>query len=466
MNELQMQNIGGVDYHLKDQHARDIIAPSENGLDSQSNLPVASRPYVIGEYLIDQNRLYYEVIDTISTGDVLVVGSNIKRTTVSAEINKLKGNSAVAAIEIVAPIEDALLSARPYATGAQLYWLNEHMSGLYEATTSIAIGDALVIGTNIKVADKVVESIYNIKAAINTINGNINSINGSVSTLNTQMSTANGNITAINNDMADMVNILGAKNMLPNGASTITTNGITFTVNANGTVKATGTATADAILVLSSSFYVGNGRQVILSGCPDGGSTSKYYIQMTNANGTTGKGNDVGSGVTITADADNLGCRIVIKKNQVLGTTGKTFSPMVRPVNIRNASYVPYAMTNRELSSQISNLTTPQTVTITSGYAINRNNSYSIGKLVTLNVGLAAPAGYNAGNYLEIAYSPKPAKTETAGVAIVIYGTKSFVTVAKITSLGKIFIFTTSDIFQTAGNNNCDITVSLCYVSN
>ena len=119
-----------------------------------------------------------------------------------------------------------------------------------------------------------------------------------------------------------------------------------------------------------------------------------------------------------------------------------------------------------DITTQISNLTTPQTVTITSGYAINRNNSYSIGKLVTLNVGLAAPAGYNAGNYLEIASSPKPAKTETVGVAIVLYGTKSFATVAKITSLGKIFIFTTSDIFQTAGNNNCDITVSLCYVSN
>lgn len=160
----------------------------------------------------------------------------------------------------------------------------------------------------------------------------------------------------VTNEFSDINNILGAKNILPNGASTVTTNGITFTVNSNGTVKATGTATADAILVLASSFYVGNGKKVILSGCPSGGSTSKYYLQMTNANGTTGKGNDIGSGVTITADADNLGCRIIIKKNQALGTTGITFSPMVRPANIRNASYVPYAMTNRELSSQISNL--------------------------------------------------------------------------------------------------------------
>ena len=153
-----------------------------------------------------------------------------------------------------------------------------------------------------------------------------------------------------NNEFDDINNVLGAKNILPNGASTVTTNGITFTVNSNGSVKATGTASADAVLVLSSSFYVGNGKKVILSGCPSGSSTSKYYIQMTNANGTTGKGNDVGSGVTVTADADNLGCRIIVKKNQALGTTGITFSPMVRPANIRNSSYVPYAMTNRQLT--------------------------------------------------------------------------------------------------------------------
>ena len=155
-----------------------------------------------------------------------------------------------------------------------------------------------------------------------------------------------------NNEFADINNVLGAKNILPNGASTVTTNGITFTVNSNGSVKATGTASADAVLVLSSSFYVGNGKKVILSGCPSGSSTSKYYIQMTNANGTTGKGNDIGSGVTITADADNLGCRIIVKKNQALGSTGVTFYPMVRPANIRNSSYVPYAMTNNELTTR------------------------------------------------------------------------------------------------------------------
>ena len=160
---------------------------------------------------------------------------------------------------------------------------------------------------------------------------------------------------AVDGELAAVNNVLGAKNLLPNGATTVTTSGITFTVNADGTVKASGTATADAVLVLSSSFYVGNGNKVILSGCPSGSSTSKYYIQMTNANGTTGKGDDVGGGVTITADADNLGCRIIIKSGQVLGTAGITFSPMVRPESVADETYVEYVPTNRELSSQISN---------------------------------------------------------------------------------------------------------------
>ena len=55
MNEVKLLNIGGIDQNVKDQYARDIIAPSENGLDSTSNLPVASRHYDVGEFLIGQD---------------------------------------------------------------------------------------------------------------------------------------------------------------------------------------------------------------------------------------------------------------------------------------------------------------------------------------------------------------------------------------------------------------------------
>lgn len=313
MNELQMQNIGGIDYHLKDQYARDIIATSENGLDSQSDLPISSRPYAIGEYLIDQNRLYYEVIDTISTGDVLVVGSNIKRTTVSAEINKLKGNSAIMAIEIVAPIEDALLSTREYQEGDSLYWLNEHLSGLYDATMHIVIGDALAIGTNIKPAKKVAKSVKD-----------------------------------INDEISDMTGILGAKNLCPNNASTVTQSGVTYTVNADGSVKITGTATANSSLVLGYTTLP-KGKYKLTTGQANESVASQYlYIQEWN-NDTWGNviGSSKDNSGEFTLDADTrVGCLIGCDN----GRTGvTTVYPMCRPVTIIDESYVPHVPTNREL---------------------------------------------------------------------------------------------------------------------
>ena len=342
MNELQMQNIGGIDYHLKDQYARDIIATSENGLDSQSNLPVASRPYVIGEYLIDQNRLYYEVIDTISTGDVLVVGSNIKRTTVSSELNKLKANSAVAAIEIVAPIEDALLSAREYQADDPLYWVNEHLSGLYEATMHIVVGDALVIGTNIKPAKKIANSVKD-----------------------------------INDEISDMTGILGAKNLCPNNASTVTQSGVTYTVNADGSVKITGTATAENNIILGK-VALPKGTYKLTTGQAQEQVATQVLVALKVSDGTViGRSSDSVGGAlgqfTLNSDTE-----VLFRLACVNGRTGvTTVYPMCRPATIEDGSYVPYVPTNRELdlqdkklSSQISNLA---------------NQNYSLGTSISLN---------------------------------------------------------------------------------
>lgn len=338
MNELQMQNIGGIDYHLKDQYARDIIATSENGLDSQSDLPVSSRPYAIGEYLIDQNRLYYEVIDTISTGDVLVVGSNIKRTTVSSELNKLKANSAIAAIEIVAPIEDTLLSAREYQDGDPLYWANEHLSGLYEATMHIVVGDALIIGTNIKPAKKIANSVKD-----------------------------------INDEISDMTGILGAKNLCPNNASTVTQSGVTYTVNADGSVKITGTATENNALMLGI-ITIPKGTYKITTGqAQEQNAAQLLYVQRTSDNTVIGRSSDNVGGALgeFTLDSDTE-VRFSLWSHN--GRTGVvTLYPMCRPVTIKDGSYVPYVPTNRELdlrnkeiSLQISNLikTTSGTCTL------------------------------------------------------------------------------------------------------
>lgn len=322
MNELQMQNIGGIDYHLKDQYARDIIATSENGLDSQSNLPVASRPYAIGEYLIDQNRLYYEVIDTISTGDVLVVGSNIKRTTVSAEINKLKGNSAIMAIEIVAPIEDTLLSAREYQADDPLYWVNEHLSGLYEATMHIVVGDALVIGTNIKPAKKVANSVKD-----------------------------------INDEISDITGILGAKNLCPNNASTVTQSGVTYTVNTDGSVKITGTATAENNIVLGKAVLP-KGTYKLTTGQTQEQVASQILVALKASDGTViGRSSDSVGGAlgqfTLNSDTE-----VLFRLACVNGRTGTiTVYPMCKPISIEDDAYTPFTMTNKQLTDIVKQLT-------------------------------------------------------------------------------------------------------------
>lgn len=172
MNEVKLLNIGGIDQNVKDQYARDIIAPSENGLDSTSNLPVASRHYDAGEFLIGQDRLYYEALVEINVGDTLVVNSNIKATTVSDELVSLRNKSADAAIECIAPIETTGLSTAEYAVGEYLYWDHGSNAGLYKVKVAINIGDAFVVDTNIEAAANVESQILALtnQVSTNTIN--------------------------------------------------------------------------------------------------------------------------------------------------------------------------------------------------------------------------------------------------------------------------------------------------------
>ena len=63
------------------------------------------------------------------------------------------------------------------------------------------------------------------------------------------------------------------KNKLHVTATTQTINGVTFTVNSDGTINANGTATADTIFVLNSDIRsdISSGTSIIVNGCPSGG---------------------------------------------------------------------------------------------------------------------------------------------------------------------------------------------------
>lgn len=89
------------------------------------------------------------------------------------------------------------------------------------------------------------------------------------------------------------------KNKLLNTATTQTRNGVTFTFNADGSVKVNGTATANASVVLCDmkDFLTEEGTYT-LSGCPSGGGSGKYRIECRVNSSSSWYGDD-GNGVQI-----------------------------------------------------------------------------------------------------------------------------------------------------------------------
>lgn len=133
-----------------------------------------------------------------------------------------------------------------------------------------------------------------------------------------------------------------SKNLLPNNASTTTTNGVTFTVNADGSISTSGTASS-GIQFTIGYLTLKSGIQYAFSGCPSGGDLGSYFINFS------GVVNDTGNGATATPASDVTTNAVI---NIVSGTNmnGKTFRPMIRLASIEDDSYVPYAKTNAELS--------------------------------------------------------------------------------------------------------------------
>ena len=148
-------------------------------------------------------------------------------------------------------------------------------------------------------------------------------------------------------------NVVGAKNLLPfpYRYNTQTINGVSFTVNADGsvTVVSDGTNTG-------ADFYLFNytdhnnapqplWRKAILSGC-DGGSENTYcfIVQYIPTSWDM-----VYTDEFVLRDTDDFhSVRIRVSASTVLN---KTFYPMIRVATDTNNTYEPYAQTNRQLTA-------------------------------------------------------------------------------------------------------------------
>lgn len=128
------------------------------------------------------------------------------------------------------------------------------------------------------------------------------------------------------------------KNLLKNTSVSQTKNGVTFTVNSDGTVIANGTASADAYLTINAgTLPVGN---YIKTGCPAGGSSGQTYWF-----GGLNTGDDVGNGrsISVTDPTAQYSFIIAIKSGYIANNL--VFKPMLRKASIVDPTYEPYHRT-------------------------------------------------------------------------------------------------------------------------
>lgn len=139
------------------------------------------------------------------------------------------------------------------------------------------------------------------------------------------------------------------KNLLQNTATSKTENGITFTVNADGTVTANGTSTALVNLTVGR-VYVTAGETYILK-ATSGGSASTYKMRgvVRNANGGA---IDIGGtlfqdaygggdkSITMPSNASYMDVYCNVENGKTV--TNALYEPMVRLASVTDDTYEPY----------------------------------------------------------------------------------------------------------------------------
>lgn len=130
----------------------------------------------------------------------------------------------------------------------------------------------------------------------------------------------------------------GGKNLLEWSNTSTTINGVTFTVNDDGSVLANGKASADASFYATVNGYTDlKAGTYIINGCPSGGSNTTYLINETVKSVT-----DTGSGGNLTLSEDTrIRVRILIRNGYTANNL--LFKPMIRLASVTDATYAPYS---------------------------------------------------------------------------------------------------------------------------
>ena len=234
-------------------------------------------------------------------------------------------NKALANIED--SIELTATATLPHVLGSYLIYGKK----VYEVTTPISVGDTLVIypttGYNIKVADDIMTMIETLRTENQTLTNEVNA----------------------------MVNVYGAKNLLANkmASDSVVTHGITFARQSDGSVHVTGSTDGTvATIYYYSNFNKSFPVDVIASGGVENG--IQIDVFWRDSGGTAHV--YVAGASEIKIPANTFITSVALTVTDPHSNVDVTFKPMFRDARIVDSTYEPYAMTNQELTEDVSAL--------------------------------------------------------------------------------------------------------------
>ena len=143
------------------------------------------------------------------------------------------------------------------------------------------------------------------------------------------------------------------KNLLNHTLDTTEINGVTITVNRDKSITINGEATSN-IKILLGKIKDNKKNDLILSGCPEGGSQSSYFLELAwtslEYDDSSGEyvsvfcgGRDIGKNYTYIRkknDSKSFDISLIIEKGTVM--SNHIFKPMVRYADITDETYEPY----------------------------------------------------------------------------------------------------------------------------
>lgn len=166
------------------------------------------------------------------------------------------------------------------------------------------------------------------------------------------------------NDIRSEQSVLGAKNLNGTPYRNNTSQGITYTVNPDGTISVSGTSVAQTE-ISHDSFVAPFSAQVLLSGGID--STMHIYPwdvtdggrPYTDSSKTTKQTNNAGLlEISFWMEKGHSYSMIPRVNANVAISETKVFKPMLRLATDPDNTYVPYAMTNKQLTDAVNEAST------------------------------------------------------------------------------------------------------------